>query len=112
MRKFHKRKNNRLSSYDYSSPGWYFVTVCVQDMECVLGEVKNGKMVLNEAGWVVEECLKNIPKFYSNVELDDWIIMPNHLHAIIIIDSHDVGTAYHAVRNMNTKRTAHCAVPT
>lgn len=112
MNIFYERKNNRLSGFDYSTPGWYFVTICVQDMECVLGEVVNGEMVLNGAGRVVEECFKNIPKFYKNIVLDEWVVMPNHLHAIIIIDLQDVGTAYHAVQNGNTKRTAQCAVPT
>ncbi len=95
-----RRKNSyRLEGYDYSTPGWYFVTICVKDMDCDLGEVIEGKIVLNEVGRVVKDCFCNIPNYYENVVLDEWVIMPNHLHGIIIIKPGrgTVGAAYHAV---------------
>lgn len=81
-----KRKPNRLKQYDYSQPGYYFVTVCVQDRVCCLGDIINGKMVLNEFGKIAEKFWKEIPAHYDNVQLDIFQIMPNHLHGITIIE--------------------------
>jgi len=75
----------RLSHWDYSWPGFYYVTICTKDRACCLGEVKNDQVYFSEIGKVVFECWINIPKHFGNTILDDWIIMPNHLHGIIVI---------------------------
>jgi len=85
------RKTIRLKSFDYSQPGFYFVTVCVQDRKCWFGEIVNGEMTLNGPGKIVEQYWKEIPSHYPNIQLDSFVIMPNHLHGIVIIDS--VGAA-------------------
>lgn len=83
------RKRNRIHGYDYSENGYYFVTICVDDMKINrFGEVKNGKMILNKAGKMVEKKLIEIPKFYSGIELDIFVVMPNHLHIILTINKY------------------------
>ena len=80
----HHRRSVRLKGYDYSQAGLYFVTLCVQDMECFFGNVKDGKMVLNDAGKVVEKWYLKLPSKYLDIELGDYVVMPNHFHAIVI----------------------------
>ena len=80
-----RRKSNRLEGYDYSQAGCYFVTVCVQDMQCLFGEIVEGRMVLNEAGEIVNARWQWLFERYDYVELDDYVVMPNHLHGILII---------------------------
>ena len=82
----HRRKSIRLKEYDYSSAGWYFVTICVQKRECVLGHVSKGDAVLSQIGRTVRECWEWLPQQYPYVDLDECVIMPNHLHGIIIIN--------------------------
>ena len=86
-----RRKQMRLKDYDYSKEGAYFVTVCVNDRKCVLGEIVNGCMQLSLIGEIVNEYWNLIPSIYPNVYLDYYVIMPNHLHGIIIIDDMYVG---------------------
>ena len=79
------RGSIRLPNYDYSQPGAYFVTLCVADRRCIFGEVADGKMLLNETGKFVAEQLAGLPKVYLNTVLDEFVIMPNHIHAIVRI---------------------------
>jgi len=81
----HHRRSIRLKEYDYSQPGAYFVTICVQNREFMFGDIVNGKMVLNEFGEIVKNTWFDLPNHIDNIALDDFIIMPNHIHAIIII---------------------------
>ena len=80
-----QRRSIRLRGYDYSQNGAYFVTVCVQNRECVFGQVVNGEMILNEAGCMVEDEWLKTPAVRPEVELDEFVMMPNHFHAIIMI---------------------------
>jgi REP element-mobilizing transposase RayT len=84
----HDRKSIRLKKYDYSSPGEYFITICTHNRECILGEIVGDKMQLSLIGKVVQECWEKIPRHFSNVETDAFIIMPNHVHGIIIINDY------------------------
>ena len=95
------RKPNRLKHYDYSSGGWYFITICTKDHKNHFGEIKNGKMILNEIGEIVDECWNKIETLHKSIELDYYVIMPNHLHGIIIIDN--VGDANFASPTDRTK---------
>ena len=81
------RKPNRLPVYDYSNPGWYFVTICTHNHEPYFGEIINGKMILNPIGIITDNCWKNIDTLHKHIELDYYVIMPNHIHGIIIINS-------------------------
>lgn len=92
------RKPNRLKVYDYSLPGYYFVTICTEDKGNMFGNIVNGKIVLNSLGLIIEYCIRSISKINKFIELDYYVIMPNHLHAIIIIN---VGDAKFAAPTMN-----------
>jgi len=83
------RKLNRLEDFDYSAEGYYFVTICTKNKIKWFGKIKNSEMVLNQCGKVVADCLQDLPNHYPNIQLDYFIIMPNHLHIIIIIKYDD-----------------------
>ena len=78
------RKRLRLANYDYSTPGIYLVTICVHHMEHRFGEVHEGQVELNDAGLLVENLWSDISNRHVGVNLDEWIVMPNHLHGIIV----------------------------
>lgn len=80
-----QRKHNRLKGFDYSSSGWYFVTICTKNREIFFGEVINRKMVLNDYGRIVKQCWFDLSNHYLNCLLDEFIVMPNHIHGIIVI---------------------------
>ena len=79
-----RRKQIRLKKYDYSDKGWYFVTICTQNRECLLGNVINGKMIFNKFGQIVNEKINELKK-YKNINVDIYCVMPNHIHLILII---------------------------
>jgi len=81
----HHRRSIRLRGYDYSSPGKYFVTICVQHRKCLYGEVINGEMNLNDAGRMVEKWWRELANKFPLVDLDEHVTMPNHFHGIIVI---------------------------
>jgi putative transposase len=81
----HHRRSVRLKGYDYSHPGAYFVTICVRDRECVLGGVVNGEMRMAEYGRIVHDFWAQVSVHFSNVSIDTFVVMPNHVHAIIVI---------------------------
>jgi REP element-mobilizing transposase RayT len=85
----------RLKDYDYSKAGGYFITICTHNRDCLFGEVINQEMWLNEAGEIVEQWwLKSRNKF-SEISLDSYIIMPNHIHGIIMImDDNSLGAIH------------------
>ena len=86
---FRSRKNTRLRGYDYAQAGCYFVTVCVKDHACVLGEIRDGQVCLNDHGKIVEKCWHNLPDHYD-VKLDAFVVMPNHIHGILILDGNNM----------------------
>lgn len=81
--------SNRLKGYDYSSKGVYFINICTKNMQHYFGEVKNSKMHLNKYGKIVESIWKEVPNRFPNVNLDEYIFMPNHMHGIISIIEKD-----------------------
>ena len=81
----HHRRSIRLQGYDYSRAGAYFVTLCTQNRECLFGDVVDGETRLNPVGQIAGDAWKWLASQYDYVELDEWVIMPNHLHGIIII---------------------------
>jgi len=87
----HHRRSIRLKGYDYSAPGAYFITVCVHNRECALGEIVDGEMRLNEAGEIVVACWQAIPAHFVHVGLDLFVVMPNHLHGIIVLEAYAMG---------------------
>ena len=80
-------KSTRLKDFDYSSNGAYFVTMCTKNREFYFGHAINGKIKLSDMGKIVEKCWYEIPQHFENVILDEFVVMPNHVHGIIIIDN-------------------------
>jgi putative transposase len=72
-----------LEGYEYSQAGAYFVTICTQDQQCLFGEIENGNMRLNEAGTMIQTVWDEIPFHYPGVDIDEFVIMPNHIHGIV-----------------------------
>ena len=124
-----KRKQLRLKNYDYSQEGTYYVTVCTQNRECLFGVVCDGEMKLNEYGEIVKHEWGKTGEIRKNIELDEFIVMPNHIHGIINIvgahcnvpdneyisgDGYDRGTCNVPLRNRIEKfgRSISNSIPT
>jgi REP element-mobilizing transposase RayT len=91
------RRSVRLRGYDYSQAGAYFITICAQNRHCLFGSITEGAMVLNDAGRMVADCWLQIPDHFLNIELDEWVVMPNHIHGIVVI----VGANHHSIVRAN-----------
>ena len=90
----HHRRSIRLKHYDYAQPGAYFVTIRIHEGDCMFGDINNGEMRRNELGEVVVACWNDLPNHYPHVELDAFVVMPNHVHGIVVLNegtSSDVG---------------------
>ena len=81
----HSRRNLRLRGWDYSSPGAYFITVCAKDRLDVFGEIVGGEMRQSEIGEIVANTWRWLPSQYPHVILDEWCVMPDHLHGILVL---------------------------
>jgi len=79
------RQSIRLREYNYTQQGAYSVTICAQDRKCLFGDVKGDEMVLNDAGRMIKNNWNELSQRFPNIKLDEFIVMPNHLHGIIII---------------------------
>jgi len=85
MKELPNRKLNRLHGYDYSEYGYYFVTICTKNREKFFGKIQGSETVLNEYGKIVEKQWLWLAQQYRYIQLDKYIIMPNHMHGILII---------------------------
>jgi REP element-mobilizing transposase RayT len=93
------RRSLRLNKFDYSKPGKYFITICTSYYERLFGHVEYGRMILNKYGSIANEFWLEIPKHFDNATIDEFIVMPNHLHGIIILN------------DKNIRRDTACRVP-
>ena len=101
------RQSLRVPGYDYASGGAYFVTVCTKDRKCIFGTVDGTSVKLTLPGRVAEESWRWLAERYSFVRLDEWILMPNHLHAIIWLEnscSKPLGSLIGAYKTVSSKR--------
>lgn len=80
----HYRRSIRLKGYDYSQAGAYSVTIVAQDRACLFGEVVGGEMWLNDAGGMIARAWETLPNRFPSVQLDTFVVMPNHMHGIIV----------------------------
>lgn len=99
----HHRKSIRLKGYDYTQAGLYFITICVQNRECLFGDVRRGEptcspnttspseMILNDAGKMVQKWYYELENKFADIRCHEMIIMPNHFHCIIENVGHTVG---------------------
>jgi putative transposase len=98
----HRRRSIRLKHYDYSQAGAYFLTIVAQGRLCMFGDVAEGNTLLNDAGRMISDAWHGLPERFPNIELDAFVVMPNHIHGIIVMGArHDtpVGAALVAARN-------------
>ena len=100
--KFSNRQSIRLDGYDYSSKEAYFVTICTNKRSCLFGKIIDGNMSLNDAGVMVKKIWLEIPNQLSNTILCEYVIMPNHFHAIVKINN-PVGAESISARNENMR---------
>jgi len=81
----HRRRSIRLRGYDYSRSGAYFIAICAQNRQCLFGNIANGDMRLNDAGKMIQIVWNELPEYYPGIEIDEFVIMPNHFHGIVVI---------------------------
>jgi putative transposase len=86
------RKSTRLSGYDYSQPGAYFITLVTYQREFLFGNVVEGQMQLNRYGNLIEAAWMDLPSHYPHINLGMFVVMPNHVHGIVIINEVDLLT--------------------
>lgn len=98
----HHRRSVRLKGYDYSQAGLYFVTICTHQRLSLFGEIIGSEMMLNAAGMVAKKCWLAIPEHFPMVKLEEFVIMPNHVHGIIQINvgANHIRPQYTNVSNM------------
>jgi len=99
----HHRHSIRKAGYDYTLPGAYFVTVCSRGKVSLFGDISGDVMQLNQIGHLITMCWLALPRLFPFINLDEWILMPNHLHAIIVIAEH--GSRVNAQSNTDTLYT-------
>lgn len=98
----HHRRSIRLKGYDYRQAGAYFVTICTQSRACLFGEVVDGEMRLNEAGRMVLAEWNALPDQFPMIGLDRFVVMPNHIHSIIVFTNDIVGAGLVPAQNGTT----------
>lgn len=84
QRQLPQRKSPRLQGYDYAQAGAYFVTICTHLREYWFGEVLEGEIFLTEIGIIAAECWTTLPEHFPQIELDHFVVMPNHIHGIVL----------------------------
>ncbi|HAI74128.1 MAG TPA: transposase [Candidatus Moranbacteria bacterium] len=103
FRNKYRIKSTRLKKYDYSQDGAYFITVCTKDREHFFGEIIDEKLQETKQSKICMACWLDLPNHYSNCILDEFVIMPNHAHGIIVIQNHNNLSI--AVKNISTDQT-------
>ena len=103
-----KRRSIRLRDYDYSNAGAYFVTICTYHRQCALSEVVGETIVMNPVGEAIAQIWQSLPERFPNIEIDAWVIMPNHLHGVVGItdraSSKPLGQLIGAFKVLSTRR--------
>ncbi|MDI6780275.1 MAG: hypothetical protein QME25_08860 [Bacteroidota bacterium] len=97
-------ESTRLKEWDYSNAGWYYITICTKDKICWFGKILNGELESNDIGKLVKGCWQEIPKQFLNVDIDKYVIMPNHIHGIIIINDYKCRDAINCVSTTIEKK--------
>ena len=92
-KKYPQRKRTRLKEYDYSTNTYYFITICVNHWTSVFGSIHSESMTLNSYGKIIVKHLLSLNERFKSVEIDYYVIMPNHIHFILILDSEENGTS-------------------
>lgn len=93
-------ESTRLPHWDYSSPAWYFVTICTRDRECSLGKIHDDRVQFTTAGEIVSEEWQRLASIWPNVTTDEFVIIPNHVHGIVVLKGARVETR---LRDVSTR---------
>lgn len=107
-----RRRSIRLKGWNYAQTGAYFVTVCVQNRECLLGDVVGDAVVRHGSGGLVQSCWEDLRQRFPGLELDAFVVMPNHVHGIIVIDPVGAGLALPDMEGAVTVAGAASSAPT
>jgi len=100
--RFHRR-SIRLPGYDYAQDGAYFVTICTQERLCVFGQIDNGQILMHDPGRIAYDCLRAIPGHFPSVVLDEFVVMPNHVHFVVVLGRRgEACLALNSTTNSNT----------
>ena len=94
LRNKYRVESCRLKDHDYSSVSKYFITICIHSKELWFGYILNHQMILSESGIIADQIWHELPEHFSYVTLDEFVVMPNHVHGIIIMDpcaDNDIG---------------------
>ena len=94
----YRNESARLQTWDYGSDGAYFITICTQDKEHFFGEIKNGQMRVSPAGAIAFVFWNEIKNRAKNIELGEFVVMPNHVHGILILDGNNDGSTHVGTR--------------
>jgi REP element-mobilizing transposase RayT len=89
-------ESTRLKNWDYSAAGFYFVTICTRGRGCFFGDVVDGEAKLTEIGAKAKDFWEEIPSHFAHARLDKYVVMPNHMHGIVVLDNHNVETRHGA----------------
>jgi putative transposase len=103
----HDRQSIRLTQYDYSQPGSYFITICTQERICFFGDVTDGEMNLNSSGLAINKDWCELSDAFGSISMDSFIIMPNHLHGIININHEGGKSINHIIKYFKAISTYH-----
>jgi REP element-mobilizing transposase RayT len=107
----HHRRSIRLNEYDYSQAGAYFVTIVTQQRACLFGEIVDGQMLLNAAGRIVQWEWQRLGQRFPNLQLGPFVVMPNHLHGIIVICADGVGATRRGQNGVGATRQGQNGYP-
>ena len=102
----------RMQGWDFTSPGWYFLTLCTQDMRSEFGTVVHGRMRLNEAGRTAEKFWREIPEHFPRVVVDEYVVMPNHVHGLLQLTGENWSLSGHHARREAFGKPVAGSVPT
>ena len=90
---YYRRKPTRIPGYDYSTENYYFITICAYEKKCIFGKPEQ----LNEVGQIAQKCIEKISDIFCSVRVDNYVVMPNHIHCIITLEGTDYGVIHPSV---------------
>ena len=85
-----RRRSPRLPDHNYAEDGAYFLTICIQDHQCLFGEIQADRMLLNPAGQMAAQFIEQLPSTFKSLEIDCFVVMPNHVHMIIFLNQSEI----------------------
>ena len=96
------RKKIRLKDYDYSQENMYFITICVKDRIEALGKIREENINLTKEGKIVSENISKLEEIYKNIQIEEYVIMPNHIHILLLINYQNGTTISKIIKHLKT----------